>query len=63
VKFSLRLRRAGCARVRGQSMIEVLLILVLVVLALGAGPSSPLKKLGEAIRDRYAAYTESISRP
>jgi flagellin-like protein len=48
---------------RGQSMIEVVLILVLVVIALGAGTNNPLQQLGDAIRARYAAYTESISRP
>jgi hypothetical protein len=50
-------------KARGQSMIEVLLILVLVVIALGTGTNNPLQKLGDAIRTRYAAYTESISRP
>ncbi len=44
-------------------MIEVLLILVLVVIAFGTGPNNPLQHLGDAIRARYAAYTESISRP
>lgn len=56
-------RRSANRRSDGQSMVEVLLILVLVVLAFGAGPNNPLKTLGDAIRDRYAAYTESISRP
>lgn len=50
-------------RVLGQAMIEVLLILVLVVIAVGTGPNNPLQQLGDAIRARYAAYTESISRP
>jgi Flp pilus assembly pilin Flp len=47
----------------GQAMIEVLLILVLVVIAFGTGPNNPLQQLGDAIRTRFAAYTESISRP
>ena len=44
-------------------MVEVLLILALVVIALGTGVNNPLQQLGDAIRARYAAYTESISRP
>jgi type II secretory pathway component PulK len=48
---------------RGQAMIEVLLILVLVVFVFGASTDNPLTKLGDAIRKRYADYTESISRP
>jgi hypothetical protein len=56
-------KRSTRVRSSGQSMLEVLLILVLVVIALGTGPNNPLEKLGTAIRDRYAAYTESISRP
>jgi hypothetical protein len=53
-------RRGGHS---GQSMVEVLLILLLVVVIFGAGTNNPLSQLGTAIRDRYAAYTESISRP
>ena len=56
-------RRPGKSRLTGQSMVEVLLILALVVIALGTGVNNPLHQLGDAIRARYAAYTESISRP
>lgn len=48
---------------RGQSMAEYLVVLSLVVLALAAGPDSPLERLVEAIGDRYQRFSAEISRP
>jgi hypothetical protein len=48
---------------RGQSSIEYLIVLALFVLALTAGPHSPLERLFEAISERYQRYTQAISTP
>lgn len=48
---------------RGQSSVEYLLVLVLFVLALVAGPDSPLERLFEAFGERYQAYTHAMSMP
>lgn len=47
----------------GQSLAEYLVILSLVVLALAAGPDSPLERLFEAIGDRHQRFSTEISRP
>lgn len=48
---------------RGQSIVEILIVLALIVLALTAGPHSPLERLFEAFGDRYERYTHAISLP
>jgi len=50
-------------RSRGQSIVEYLLVVALFVLAITAGPASPLESLFAAIADRYQRFTESISMP
>lgn len=50
-------------RSRGQSAIEYLLVVMMLSLALAAGPDSPLQMLVDAIDARYQAFTEAISRP
>ncbi|MCZ7558959.1 MAG: hypothetical protein M5U30_01970 [Burkholderiaceae bacterium] len=48
---------------RGQSMVEYLVVLMLFVLALTAGPHSPLERLFEAFGDRYQSFTHAMSMP
>ncbi|MCC7059228.1 MAG: hypothetical protein IT508_03260 [Burkholderiaceae bacterium] len=48
---------------RGQSSVEVLIVLLLLVLALTAGPRSPLERLFEAFGDRYERFTHAMSLP
>ena len=48
---------------RGQSMVEYLIVLLLFVLALTAGPRSPLERLFEAFGDRYERFTHAMSMP
>jgi len=50
-------------RQRGQSMVEYLVVLMLFVLALTAGPHSPLERLFEAFGDRYQSFTHAMSMP
>ncbi|MBN9430034.1 MAG: hypothetical protein J0H09_26375 [Burkholderiales bacterium] len=50
-------------RSSGQSAIEYLIVVMLLSLALAAGPNSPLQMLVGAIDARYQAFTEAISRP
>ncbi|MGE0808927.1 MAG: hypothetical protein AB7L76_25570 [Burkholderiaceae bacterium] len=50
-------------RLRGQSMVEYLIVVMLLVLALVAGPNDPLQALAGAIGLRYQAFTEVISLP
>ncbi|MCO5108384.1 MAG: hypothetical protein M9907_15080 [Burkholderiaceae bacterium] len=47
----------------GQSMLEYLIVLMLFVLALTAGPHSPLERLFEAFGDRYERFTHAMSMP
>ncbi len=47
----------------GQSMVEYLVVLMLFVLALTAGPHSPLERLFEAFGDRYQSFTHAMSMP
>lgn len=60
-----RSRRTGsCAtRSRGQTIVEYLLVVALFVLAITAGPHSPLEALFAAVGDRYQRFTETISMP
>lgn len=51
------------ARSGGQTIVEYLLVLALFVLAITAGPDSPLESLFNAIADRHQRFTESISMP
>lgn len=48
---------------RGQSAVEYLLVLMLFVLALTAGPDSPLERLFEAVGERYQRFTYAMSMP
>lgn len=48
---------------RGQSVTEYLIVLMLFVLALTAGPDSPLERLFEALGDRYQRFTHAMSMP
>jgi hypothetical protein len=48
---------------RGQSAVEYLLALALFVLALTAGPYSPLEQLFEAFSERYQRFTHAMSMP
>ncbi|MCL4183618.1 MAG: hypothetical protein KJ011_09240 [Burkholderiaceae bacterium] len=48
---------------RGQSAVEYLLVLALFVLALTAGPHSPLERLFEAFAERYQRFTHAMSMP
>ncbi len=48
---------------RGQSLVEYLVVLMLFVLALTAGPHSPLEHLFEAFGDRYERFTHAMSLP
>jgi len=48
---------------RGQSAVEYLIVLMLFVLALAAGPHSPLERLFEAFGDRYQRFTHAMSMP
>ncbi len=50
-------------RQRGQSMVEYLIVLMLFVLALVAGPRSPIERLFEAFGDRYEHFTHAMSMP
>lgn len=50
-------------RSRGQSIVEYLLVVALFVLAIAAGPSSPLEALFDAVAERYERFTETISMP
>ncbi len=50
-------------RLRGQSTIEYLIVLMLFVLALSAGPHSPLERLFEAFAQRYQRFTQAMSMP
>lgn len=48
---------------RGQSTTEYLVVLLLFVLALTAGPDSALEQLFEAFGERYQRYTQAMSIP
>jgi hypothetical protein len=49
--------------IAGQSMVEYLIVLMLFVLALTAGPHCPLERLFEAFGDRYERFTYAMSMP
>jgi hypothetical protein len=48
---------------RGQAAADYLLVLALVAVALGLGADAPLHGLMDAIAERYARFTWSISLP
>ena len=48
---------------RGQSLVEYLIVLMLFVLALTAGPHSPLERLFEAFGERHQRLTHAMSMP
>lgn len=48
---------------RGQSAVEILIVLALLVLMLAVGPRSPLERLFQAFGDRYERYTHAMSLP
>ncbi len=48
---------------RGQAATDYLLVLALVAVALGVGADAPVLQLVEAIAERYARFTWSISLP
>ncbi len=48
---------------RGQSLVEYLVVLMLLVLVLTAGPHSPLEHLFEAFGDRYERFSHAMSLP
>ncbi|MBW7925048.1 MAG: hypothetical protein H3C59_09930 [Burkholderiaceae bacterium] len=50
-------------RSQGQTMLEYLLVVVLFVLAITAGPHSPLESFFSAAADRYQRFTATISLP
>lgn len=58
-----RATRSSGMRSRGQTIVEYLLVVVLFVLAIAAGPHSPLEALFAAVGDRYQRFTETISMP
>ncbi len=58
-----RARSMARRSTRGQSMVEYLVVLMLFVLALTAGPQSPLERLFEAFGDRYERFTHAMSMP
>lgn len=52
-------RCASC----GQSTTEYLIVLLVFVLALTAGPDSALEQLFEAFGERYQRFTQAMSMP
>jgi len=50
-------------RWQGQAIVEYLLVVALFVLALTAGPRSPLESFFDAAADRYQRFTATISMP
>ena len=50
-------------RARGQAATDYLLVLALVAVALAVGADAPVQRLVEAIAERYARFTWSISLP
>jgi hypothetical protein len=48
---------------RGQSAVEVLVVLTLLSLALVAGPESPLEQVFRAFADRFMSFSHAMSRP
>ena len=50
-------------RLRGQSLLEYLLVVGLTVIVLAIGPNSPLQRVFDAFGQRYQSYTEAMSRP
>ncbi|MDT3680063.1 MAG: hypothetical protein ROZ64_14650 [Burkholderiaceae bacterium] len=50
-------------RPQGQAIVEYLLVVALFVLAITAGPHSPLESFFDAAADRYHRFTATISMP
>ena len=50
-------------RQRGQSITEYLVVAMLLVAALAAGPDSALQRLFEAFGEHYARFSYEASRP
>ena len=48
---------------RGQAATDYLLVLALVAVALGLGADAPVQRLLEAIAERHARFTWSVSLP
>ena len=55
----LRLRSAA----RGQAGVEMLVLIALVALALSIGVEGPVRRLVDAVAERYERFTWSISLP
>lgn len=55
--------RAPHVASRGQAATDYLLVLALVAAALAVGADAPVQRLVEAIAERYARFTWSISLP
>ncbi|HEY0877288.1 MAG TPA: hypothetical protein VGE10_02455 [Zeimonas sp.] len=51
------------SRSRGQTIVEYLLVVALFVLAITAGPRSPLESFFAAVAERYQRFTQTISMP
>ena len=50
-------------RFRGQSAVEVLVVLSLLSLALVTGPESPLEQVFRAFAERFMSFSHAMSRP
>lgn len=50
-------------RNRGQTVVEYLLVVSLFALAVAVGPDSPLERFFDAVGERYARFTQTISLP
>jgi Flp pilus assembly pilin Flp len=55
--------RSGASPERGQAMVDYLLVASLVALALSLGAGGPIERLVDAVKDRYARFTWSVSLP
>jgi hypothetical protein len=53
----------GRLRCAGQSMVEVLLLLVVLGLVFVMAPGSPLAQLASAFETHYQRYTWALSQP
>ncbi len=56
-----RPRSIAQRRMRGQSTIEYLVVLMVAVIVLVTGADPPIQKLATAIRDYYTDYSYAIS--
>jgi hypothetical protein len=55
------MRPPGARRMRGQSLIEYLVVLMVGVIVLVTGDNPPIQRLATAIRDYYTDYSYAIS--